>query len=202
MVAPLWCETMSAAAAALLADLRAYRPFDERERRHVERTIELLIATPRPLDRTNPAGGHVTASAVVWSREHDAILTVYHRKLDAWFQPGGHVEPDVDASVAAAALRELLEETHLTLDDVKLVENRPFDVDVHPIPAWKRQPAHDHHDIRYLFFLASPLCPPPRDDVRWMHPADLPADAGGSMHRIAEKLRRRRKHLAPTAPQS
>ena len=183
------------AANRLLAALVRQDPFDDLERRHLERTIELITNTPRPLDRTNPATGHITASAVVWAPGPDTIITVYHRKLTAWFQPGGHVESD-DATVAAAALRELIEETHLTADEVVLVDTQPFDVDVHPIPAWKNEPAHDHHDIRYLFRLTGPLRRPPTDNVRWMPVDELLTQRDPSLSRLAPKFRQRHADIA------
>ena len=53
----------------------------------------------------------------------------------------------------ATALREAREETGLTRFDVP-AEDAILDVDVHPIPARGRDPAHFHFDIRYLLVTA------------------------------------------------
>ena len=73
---------------------------------------------------------------------------VHHVKLGRLLQPGGHVEP-LDACLEDAALREALEETGLSLE-LHPTAPRPFDVDIHPIPALRDEPAHFHLDIRYL----------------------------------------------------
>lgn len=100
-----------------------------------------------PLSRAEPTG-HFTASAFVVDESGARCCLVQHVKLDRLLQPGGHIEP-ADLSVEAAALREAREETSL---DVELhpVAPRPFDVDIHPIPARGDEPAHVHLDVRFL----------------------------------------------------
>lgn len=94
--------------------------------------------------------GHITASAWIVSRETHSILLTHHRKLDRWLQLGGHT--DGEADVLAAAIREAEEESGLR-DFRPLPVNagpRILDVDVHVIPAHGREPAHEHHDIRFM----------------------------------------------------
>lgn len=103
----------------------------------------------RAFDRDHFLPGHFTASAFVLSPARDALLLIHHGKLDRWLQPGGHIERQ-DANPFAAALREVEEEvgvhrTSLTSDGAL------FDVDVHPIPARKDDPEHQHFDLRFLF---------------------------------------------------
>ncbi len=88
--------------------------------------------------------GHVTASGfVVFS---GSLLLVRHRTLGRWMQPGGHVE-EGDPDTEAAARREVAEETGVVdLEGLGLL-----DVDVHPIPASSRRPAHLHFDVRWAF---------------------------------------------------
>ena len=97
--------------------------------------------------------GHVTASAWIVSSDRRRFLLTHHRKLDRWLQLGGHADGDPD--VFAVALREAREESGLDgfdwlagSDDPR--EPFPIDVDVHRIPARPDEPAHDHHDIRFL----------------------------------------------------
>ena len=94
--------------------------------------------------------GHVTGSAWILSPDHRAVLLTHHRKLERWLQLGGHADGDADP--LRVALREAREESGLEQltpigDGDELL---PFDVDVHPIPAHGDEPAHLHHDIRYL----------------------------------------------------
>jgi 8-oxo-dGTP pyrophosphatase MutT (NUDIX family) len=63
-------------------------------------------------------------------------------------QPGGHVE-SVDSCLEDAALREAVEETGLELE-LHPSAPRPFDLDIHAIPATADEPAHFHLDVRYL----------------------------------------------------
>ena len=39
---------------------------------------------------------HVTGSAWVVSPDRESVLMLHHRKLDQWFQPGGHADGDAE----------------------------------------------------------------------------------------------------------
>ena len=73
------------------------------------------------------------------------MLLHHHRKLDLWLQFGGHVDGEGD--LCAAARRELVEESGI---EPAWMQEAPFDVDIHGIPAHGTEPAHDHLDIRFL----------------------------------------------------
>lgn len=135
---------------ALLTLLRQHQPIDSHEQAMTEATIAFVEQHPDCFDRTLLIG-HVTGSAWVVSPDRKQVVLIHHRKLDRWFQPGGHADGDPD--VAQVALKEAEEETGLT--NLHLVhpsgESAPvFDVDVHTIPARKEVPAHLHYDIRFL----------------------------------------------------
>lgn len=135
---------------ALLTLLRQHQPIDTNEQKMTEATIAFVEQHPDCFDRSLLTG-HVTGSAWVVSPDRQQIVLIHHRKLDRWFQPGGHADGDPD--VARVALKEAEEETGLT--DLKLVrstgEQAPiFDVDVHTIPARKEVPEHRHYDIRFM----------------------------------------------------
>jgi 8-oxo-dGTP pyrophosphatase MutT (NUDIX family) len=134
-------------AAELHRAIADHPPSDPLERAHHARVVALLAAAERPLARDAYAPGHLTASAFVLSPDGHALLLIHHRRLERWLQPGGHVE-DEDASVRAAAARELHEETGA---QARLAQEAPFDYDVHPIPARPGEPGHEHFDVRYLF---------------------------------------------------
>lgn len=134
----------------LLNLLRQHTPADANEADMTARTLAFVEANPTCFERSL-LEGHITGSAWIISADdvlrEPQVLLIHHRKLDRWFQPGGHADGDPD--VAAVAQREAEEETLLT--DIRLTSPAIFDVDIHPIPAKGDVPEHLHYDIRFLF---------------------------------------------------
>lgn len=134
----------------LLALLRNHTPADANERTMWLDTIAFVEQQPDCFERSL-AIGHITGSAWIVSGDHQQVVLIHHRKLDRWFQPGGHADGNSD--VAAVAMQEAHEETGLTRLRFVGDPNKPptiFDVDVHLIPARTNEPAHFHYDIRFL----------------------------------------------------
>ncbi|RZU49914.1 8-oxo-dGTP pyrophosphatase MutT (NUDIX family) [Krasilnikovia cinnamomea] len=95
--------------------------------------------------------GHVTCSALVCDPA-GRVLHIRHNVLNRWLCPGGHLEPH-DTTLAGGALREITEETGIPVSALRLIDEVPIDIDVHPIPAnpAKSEPDHQHFDLRYAF---------------------------------------------------
>jgi 8-oxo-dGTP pyrophosphatase MutT (NUDIX family) len=91
---------------------------------------------------------HVTGSAWVVSPDRSRVLMMHHKKLDQWFQPGGHADGESD--IVGVALKETAEETGIDPVDINLVHSGIFDVDIHTIPPHGTDPEHQHIDIRFL----------------------------------------------------
>ena len=128
--------------------LRSYSPPTATEQEFWERMLQLLESAGDPFSRGHYEPGHFTASSFILSPDQKSLLLIYHSKLHRWLQPGGHVDPE-DVNIVASAQREVREEVGLS--DLELVSNGIFDVDIHEIPARKKEPAHDHYDVRFVF---------------------------------------------------
>jgi 8-oxo-dGTP pyrophosphatase MutT (NUDIX family) len=89
----------------------------------------------------------VTGSVWLLSPDRRSVLLTHHRKLDRWLQLGGHADGEPDPF--RVAVREAREESGLERF-TSPASALPLDVDVHLIPAHGAEPAHLHHDVRYL----------------------------------------------------
>ncbi|HEY7398759.1 MAG TPA: NUDIX domain-containing protein [Gaiellaceae bacterium] len=127
--------------------LRVYVAGDEQEEADRCAMLRLAAELEQPFSRMQ-LRAHFTASAFVVDAVVERACLVEHAKLGRLLQPGGHVEP-LDACLEDAALREAREETGLELE-LHPTAPRPFDLDIHAIPATPDEPAHFHLDVRYL----------------------------------------------------
>ncbi len=108
-------------------------------------TIEFIENHPDCFERTLQ-DGHVTGSAWIINPGRTHVLLIHHVKLNKWLQTAtGHC--DGDADVLNVAMKEVLEETGLS---VRPVRTAIFDIDNHPIPPRGNIPGHIHYDIRFL----------------------------------------------------
>jgi 8-oxo-dGTP pyrophosphatase MutT (NUDIX family) len=147
--------------------------------------LQLAADLAEPFSREQQ-GAHFTASAAVVEPERGLVCLVDHVKLGRRLQPGGHIEPD-DESPAAAALREVREETGL---EVRLhpFAPRPFDVDVHEFPERDGAPAHLHLDLRFLVLGAGE---PAVEGAHWLSFDEaLAATDEPALRRLLGKARR------------
>lgn len=179
---------------AQLADLDLTDRPDEQPDR--ERMLALLDSTPDCFHRTS-FPGHFTGSALVVSADGSKTLLHHHRKLDRWLQFGGHC--DGDENLPRVAQREALEESGI--EGLILASPRPFDLDIHEIPARKDEPTHFHYDVRYVLIApenATFVTSEESHELRWFTPEEmlaLPLDAG--LRRLVAKwqaLLARRAH--------
>ncbi len=142
---------------------------------------------------------HVTGSVWVVDPARDKALLLHHRKLDQWFQPGGHA--DGDADILRVSLRETAEETGLDPSHIRLVDGELFDVDIHGIPAetyGPERPPHEHIDCRFLVEMDDDIEIPGNDEshqVIWVPLWQVARyNHNRSTHRMVEKTRRLRGH--------
>ena len=130
----------------LLKLVNSHHPTDSQEILFSEQITSFINENLHCFERTLLIG-HVTGSAWILDKSQQFTLLTHHRKLDKWFQTGGHCEGDSD--VLNVALKEAQEETGLS--DIQIISSKIFDIDIHEIPENKGVPAHLHYDVRFLF---------------------------------------------------
>ncbi len=177
----------------LLALLEAHLARWPEDHLRVDHVRQFVRVHPDCFERTC-VEGHVTGSAWILSADGREALLTHHRKLDRWLQLVGHADGDPD--VFAVALREAREESGLRRLAVPAGEagRLPLDVDVHVIPARGDEPAHLHHDVRFLF-VASPgeaiVASDESHALRWIPVAGLARySTEPSLVRMAERAGR------------
>jgi 8-oxo-dGTP pyrophosphatase MutT (NUDIX family) len=154
-----------------------------------DRMLQLLDEVQNCFSRsTFPA--HFTGSALVVNADGSRALLHHHRKIGRWLQFGGHC--DGDENVLRVARREAQEECGI--DGLIVASARPFDLDIHQIPAHGGEPAHWHYDVRYVLIAPENATANPGDgeshELRWFTPEEmqqLPLDAG--LQRLLVKWR-------------
>jgi 8-oxo-dGTP diphosphatase len=111
---------------------------------------------------------HITATGLVLNPEGNKGLMIFHRKLQIWLPPGGHVEPG--ELPHDAVVREVFEETGVkavVIDasvPLALIHDRekqlpaPHWILHELIPAYKDKPSHLHYDFIYQLRAESEEC--------------------------------------------
>lgn len=103
---------------------------------------------------------HYTATGYVLNQAGDRILFIFHKKLQIWLPPGGHI--DEGELPHQAVVREVFEETGvqaqiidplgdlgLPTDGPEVQIPTPLAVLHEKIPAHGSKPAHLHYDFLY-----------------------------------------------------
>lgn len=142
-------------------------------------------------------------TATVYIFHQSQVLLHFHKKLEKWMPPGGHVEKN--ESLSDAALRETKEETHLDIEFI-LQENlwiddshakslvRPYFCLLEEIPPKGEMPAHQHMDY---IFLAKPVgsLDDLHPDFQWFS-----IDKALKLHLFSD-TKKLLQHLQETAPE-
>jgi 8-oxo-dGTP pyrophosphatase MutT (NUDIX family) len=129
----------------LLQLLKNHQPFNQEETQFKQQMTEFINLNTDCFERTLLVG-HITGSAWIVDKSRQFTLLTHHRKLDKWFQTGGHCDGDSD--VLNVAIKEAQEETGLA--DIQAISPEIFDIDIHEIPERKGVPKHLHYDVRFL----------------------------------------------------
>ncbi len=120
---------------------------------------------------------HFTATGFVV--QGDRTLIHWHRRLQQWMPPGGHIEPHEDP--VQAVLREIREETGVTADVIPSIPALPFAYPGQVQPPYtilledslESGEPHQHIDLIYFCRLLDSL---PAGDFHWVDEATLRAN--------------------------
>lgn len=154
-----------------LSLLESYSPLCAHQRQSKELFTDFVVRHENCFERTLEMG-HITGSAWVLDPDKTHVLLTHHRKLDAWFQLGGHSDGNPDPE--AVARQEALEEGGA--NDLTLACQGIFDLDRHRIPEHKSTPAHWHYDVRFAFLSEERFDPAVSEeshDVKWVPLTEL-----------------------------
>jgi 8-oxo-dGTP pyrophosphatase MutT (NUDIX family) len=137
---------------SLLKQLASYHPSDKQEVIFQQSMLEFLEENKEASFLRTTKNAHFTASAWILNKDKTAVLLIKHAKLNKWLQPGGHADGETD--LLMVALKEAREETGL--DELALMSNGIFDIDIHSIPKGSSgEAAHEHYDVRYAFIFTA-----------------------------------------------
>ncbi|WP_219108119.1 NUDIX domain-containing protein [Austwickia sp. TVS 96-490-7B] len=187
--------TLHADAVQLLARWTAPNAQQEALRRSF---AAALAASNAAIHRDGPAE-HLTVGVLVLDDTGEHVLLTHHRKADAWFQFGGHLEPS-DCTVRAAAARELAEESGIS---GLAVSAEPCQLSRHDLPEVFGH-CRAHLDVRYWAQAPAGAIPTVSDeslDVRWFPVTALPPGAAadvGPLITAAQAAQRRGDGIAGT----
>jgi 8-oxo-dGTP pyrophosphatase MutT (NUDIX family) len=149
-------------------------------------TAALLAAFPAPAGREaawaeaqvflgtrHRDGAHLVASVLVVDAG-ELVLLARHRRYGQWGPLGGHLDPN-DASLCAAATRELFEEAGLAAH----VHPGPIDVRLSSYPCRTvAEPVH-HLDVQFIAFASASVPALVASDeltgLKWFGARDLPS---------------------------
>lgn len=136
---------------------------------------------------------------MVLSPDQRKALLIYHSGFQFWIQPGGHIDTG-DATLLKTALREVEEECGLSETQLVLSEENPalclthslLQLDIHAVPESKRkkQPAHFHYDLRFVFISKTWKAAAGSDakSVAWVSFEDFEIEKSDAS--VAESMRR------------
>ncbi|MGH3332796.1 MAG: NUDIX hydrolase [Nocardioidaceae bacterium] len=169
--------------------LRGWQADPEQEQTRL-RYVGHLEAEPSGMTRAC-FPDHVTASTLIVSADHERVLLTLHAKARAWFQMGGHCEPE-DTTLAGAALREAVEESGV--HDLAL-DPDPVQLSPHDVPFCSPRGVVQHLDVRFVAVApeeATHATSVESLDVRWWPADELPTREPN----LLDLVTRARKRLA------
>jgi 8-oxo-dGTP pyrophosphatase MutT (NUDIX family) len=125
--------------------LHNYLPQNDSEKKFKIAMLHFINTTSQCFQRSH-LSGHITASGWLLNKSGDKVLLLHHKKLNEWYQLGGHADGDSD--LLAVAIKETQEESGIK--NIIAIDRAIFDIDIHIIPEYKNISEHIHYDVRFL----------------------------------------------------
>lgn len=138
---------------------------------------------------------HFTASGIVIDAPGTHVALHFHRKVRAWLQFGGHVEPG-ERSFLSAARREVAEESGLR--NLRVVGDGPLRLHAHALNSSFAR-CREHWDVQYLFRSSRAARPggeglqraeAESESVQWFPLAQLPAELAEDLREVLAEVSR------------
>lgn len=150
--------------------------------------LDFLSSSDQVFERSH-ISGHITASCWLLNKGRTHALIMHHKKLDQWFQLGGHCDGDPDT--LAVAIKEAQEESGII--GICALSPDIFDIDVHWIPSNAKESGHYHYDVRYLLEVNSDetiIQNGESKELRWIPMTGTLPTENASVIRMFEKCRK------------
>lgn len=133
--------------------LNKYQPFDDLEKKDVERLRKFKTNFSTELYERKPNRPVITASGIVINQEYTKILMIHHRLHDFYKQFGGHADGNSD--LKQVVIQELFEESAISAEPFY---PDPIDLIVWDFPERTKNnifyPEHECFDIAFLFIVS------------------------------------------------
>ncbi len=172
--------------------LQEYNPQYPEEKVYKEQMLAFIKHYPTNCFDRSLEIGHFTASSWLVNHDNSKALLMHHKKLNDWFQLGGHADGDND--LLAVAIKEAQEESGLL--NIVPVTGNIFDIDIHMIPANSKDKAHYHYDVRFLLQHVSDepvIQNHESNELRWIgkNKSDLPTQSWSVVRMFDKWITRR-----------
>lgn len=137
-------------------ELNAYQPKNEQEAADKGMILSYIGIFPNTILTRENRFAHITAASMIFNKNRDKVLMIYHNIYRSWSWTGGHADGDTDMLYVAE--KEAKEETGVKNLRVlrKNADQSPMEaVDV--LPVWghmkrgKYVSSHLHLNYSYLF---------------------------------------------------
>lgn len=139
-----------------IEELNAYRPKNEQEAADKEMILSYIETFPDTILTRENRFAHITAASMIFNKNRDKVLMIYHNIYRSWSWTGGHADGDKD--MLYVAQKEAKEETGVKNLSIlpQSTEHGPMAaVDV--LPVWghvkrgRYVSSHLHLNFSYLF---------------------------------------------------